>query len=74
MLHLLAYGLQQLLYTAVSLVARAYQASLGRCGRGLGFMLLGLGVLSLWLCSSISLLLVTLAMLSIVRENNLTFS
>lgn len=62
-LHLLAYGLQQMLYVAVSLVAHACQAAFGRCGRGCSVILLVVSVFFLLLNSSITLLLAAMAIL-----------
>ena len=70
LLHLLAYGLQQLLCGAVGLVARACHTC--RCwGRGFSWLLLVTSVLPILFCSAGSLLLASSALLLQVQTISL---
>jgi hypothetical protein len=62
-LHLLAISLQQLLFGAVGMATRFCHACVGKRGVGLSWLLLVTGVMVLPLCSSLGLLLASLATL-----------
>lgn len=61
-LHLLAYGLEQLLHTGMG-VAASSSWILGRWRRGFSWLLIAGSLVSLSLCSALSLLLALLATL-----------